>query len=175
MLEPSTWQMQIGGTCDKLMQNNVSYLTNTNRHNLTCQMPKRQPIVDHNGGMTTQSCSAYPKRVPSHTSMTGRGCTSRSSRSCRCLGMRSEVSRHQDNCYHFDIVSSAFLPSHHPTIVEDSLVQRADATGALVRTGRLYCAAQARGNNVCRCLSVSEVFMYTRKRTLTALTTLPFE
>ena len=138
-------------------------------------MPKRQSIVDHNGDMTTQSCSAHLTRVPSHTSMTGRGCTSRSSRSCRCLGMRSEVSRHQDNFHHFDIVSSGCLSSHHPTIVEDSLVQCADTTGALVRTGRLHCAAQARGNNVCRCLSVSEVFVYTRKGTLTALTTLPFE
>ena len=138
-------------------------------------MPKRQPIMDHNGSMTTQLCSAHLKRVPLHTSMTGRGCTSRSSRSCRCPGMRSEGSPHQDNCYHFDIVSSVFLPSHHPTIVGDSLVQRADATGALVGTGRLHCAAQGRGNNVCRCLSVSEVFVYTRKGTLTALTTLPFE
>ena len=138
-----------------------------------CQKATQSWIIM--GGMTTQSCSAYLKRVPFDTSMTGRDCTSRSSRSYRCLGMRSEVSHHQDNCYHFDIVSSAFLLSHSLTIAEDSLVQRADATGALVRTGRLHCAAQVRGDNVCRCLSVSEVFVYTRMGTLTALTTLPFE
>lgn len=168
MLELSIWQMQIDEECDQLMQYNVTlrnYIQSLPAERKTPPFHWSYYVYEYD--YTAVQCTSQKESIFTHLhDWKGlyKPLVSKLSMPGYVIGGVGSPRQFWSLRYCQQCISA--FPSL--AIARDLLIQCAGAIVALVRTGRLHLAAQIRGNDIYRCLSMSEVFVYTRKGILTA-------